>query len=107
MFGCTDKRYVSPAVTVTFKELGENVQVSRMSKVFAGSDGSFISAWQAWKRRNHEYERFVMACGDTMIFRTTNEDGSEELVWYVGVDEDHLPDGVELNGLTVRDRRGE
>jgi hypothetical protein len=76
-----------------------------MSRVFAGSDGSFMSAWQAWKRRNHEYETLVIVHDDTMVFRTTDEDGSEELVWYVGVEEDALPAGVELDGLTVRDER--
>lgn len=76
-----------------------------MSSVFAGSDGSFISAWQAWKRRNHEFESFVMAHGDTMVFRTTNEDGTEEYIWYHGVDEDDLPEGVEREGVTVRDER--
>lgn len=76
-----------------------------MSKVFAGSDGSFMSAWQAWKRRNHEYESFVMSHGDTMVFRTTDEEGNEEFIWYHGIAEEDLPDGVEINGLTVRDRR--
>jgi len=72
-----------------------------MSKVFAGSDGSFMSSWQAWKRRNHEYETFVMAHGETMVFRTSDED----YVWYHGIEEDDLPDGVELTGVNVRDRR--
>jgi hypothetical protein len=72
-----------------------------MSNVFAGSDGSFMSSWQAWKRRNHEPETFVMPHEETMVFRTA--DG--EYVWYHGIEEDDLPDGVELAGVSVRDRR--
>jgi len=75
-----------------------------MSEVFAGSDGSFISAWQVWKRRNHEPESFVLAHGDTLVFRTTS-DGSNGYVWYVGVEEEDLPDDVALDGVTVRDSR--
>lgn len=78
-----------------------------MSKVFAGSDDSFISAWQIWKRRNKEYESFVLAQGDTVVFRTATESGNEEYTWYVGIEEDELPEDVELNGCTVRDNRGE
>lgn len=74
-----------------------------MSSVFAGSDGSFMSAWQMWKRRNKEYETLVISQGETVVFRTTAEDGGEEYVWYVGIDEDDLPEGVELDGHTVRD----
>jgi hypothetical protein len=76
-----------------------------MSKILAGSDGSFLSAWQIWKRRNHEPESFVMGYKDTVVFRTTDADGEDEYVWYHGVAEDELPDGVELNGVTVRDTR--
>jgi hypothetical protein len=78
-----------------------------MSGVFAGSDGSFLSAWQLWKRRNKECGSFVLAQGETMVFRTTAEDGSREYVWYVGVEREDLPDGVEIDGLTVRDERSE
>jgi len=78
-----------------------SIIMREMSKVFAGSDGSFISSWQAWKRRNHERETFVMGHGDTIVFRTADE----EYVWYHGIEEDDLPDGVELTGVTVRDRR--
>lgn len=78
-----------------------------MSKVFAGSDDSFMSAWQMWKRRNKEYESFVLAQEDTVVFRTTAESGSEEYIWYVGIEEDELPEDVEVNGCTVRDKRGE
>ena len=78
-----------------------------MSKVFAGSDDSFISAWQMWKRRNKEYESFVLAQGDTVVFRTTAESGSEEYIWYVEIEEDELPEDVEVNGCTVQDKRGE
>ena len=78
-----------------------------MSKVFAGSDDSFVSAWQIWKRRNKEYESFVLAQGDTVVFRPTTESSNEEYTWYVGIEEDELPEGVELNGYTVRDKRGE
>ena len=76
-----------------------------MSKVYAGSDGSFRSAWQLWKRRNHEYESFVMCHGDTMVFRSTNEDVKEKYIWYHGIEEDDLPEGVEVDGVTVRDKR--
>ncbi len=76
------------------------------SKAFAGSDDSFMSAWQMWKRRNKEYESLVLAHGDTVIFRATAEDGNGEYLWYVGIDEDELPEDVELNGHTVRDKRG-
>ena len=79
----------------------------KMSKVFAGSDDSFISAWQIWKRRNKEYESFVLAQGDTVVFRTSTESGNEEYTWYVGIEEDELPEDVELNGCIVRDNRGE
>jgi len=79
----------------------------KMAKVFAGSDDSFVSAWQIWKRRNKEYESFVLAQGDTVVFRTTTESGPEEYTWYVGIEEDELPEDVELNGCTVRDKRGE
>lgn len=79
----------------------------KMPKVFAGSDDSFISAWQIWKRRNKEYESFVLAQGDTVVFRTATESGNEEYTWYVGIEEDELPEDVELNGCTVRDNRGE
>ena len=78
-----------------------------MAKVFAGSDDSFVSAWQIWKRRNKEYESFVLAQGDTVVFRTTTESEPEEYTWYVGIEEDELPEDVELNGCTVRDKRGE
>lgn len=78
-----------------------------MSKVFAGSDDSFMSAWQIWKRRNKEYDSFVLAQGDTVVFRTTAESGNEEYIWYVGIEEDELPEDVEVNGYTVRDKRGE
>lgn len=78
-----------------------------MSKVFAGSDDSFVSAWQIWKRRNKEYESFVLAQGDTVVFRSTTEGSNEEYTWYVGIEEDELPDDVALNGYTVRDKRGE
>lgn len=76
-----------------------------MSKVFAGSDDSFMSAWQMWKRRNKEYESFVLAQGDTAVFRTTDVNENEEYIWYVGIKEDELPEDVELNGYTVRDKR--
>ncbi len=78
-----------------------------VSKVFAGSDDSFMSAWQMWKRRNKEYESFVLAHGDTVVFRTTDESGNEEYIWYVGIEQDELPEDVELTGHTVRDERGE
>jgi len=78
-----------------------------MSKVFAGSDDSFMSAWQMSKRRNKEYESFVLAQGDIVVFRTTAERGSEEYIWYVGIEENNLPEDVEVNGCTVRDKRGE
>ena len=78
-----------------------------MPKIFAGSDDSFISAWQIWKRRNKEYESFVLAQGDTVVFRTATESGNEKYTWYVGIEEDELPEDVELNGCTVRDNRGE
>lgn len=79
--------------------------VKRMSTVFAGSDDSFMSAWQMWKRRNKEYESFVLAEGDTVVFRTTDENRDEEYIWYVGIKEDELPKDVEVNGYTVRDKR--
>jgi len=78
-----------------------------MAKVFAGSDDSFVSAWQIWKRRNKEYESFVLAQGDTVVFRTSTGSGNEEYTWYVGIKEGELPEDVELNGCTVRDKRGE
>jgi hypothetical protein len=76
-----------------------------MSSVFAGSDGSFVTAWQSWKRRNHEYESFVIGTAETMVFR--NEGGDQAYVWYVGIDEAELPEDVELDGNSVRDRRQE
>jgi hypothetical protein len=79
----------------------------KMSKVFAGSDDSFVSAWQIWKRRNKENESFVLAQGDTVVFRTTTEGGNEEYSWYVGIEEAELPEDVEVNGCTVRDKRAE
>jgi hypothetical protein len=42
---------------------------------------------------------------DTMVFRSTNENRNEEYVWYHGIEEDDLPEGVELNVVTVRDSR--
>jgi hypothetical protein len=78
-----------------------------MAKVFAGSDDSFVSAWQIWKRRNKEYESFVLAQADTVVFRTTTDDVDEEYTWYVGIEEDELPEDVELNDCTVRDKRGD
>jgi hypothetical protein len=57
-----------------------------MSKIYAGSDGSFMSAWQAWKRRNHEYESFVMCHRETTVFRTTDQESDEEFVWYHGIE---------------------
>ena len=79
----------------------------KMPKVFAGSDDSFISAWQIWKRRNKEYESFVLAQGDTVVFRTSTESGNEEYTWYVRIEEDELPEEVVVNGRTVRNKRGE
>ena len=78
-----------------------------VAKVFAGSDDSFISAWQIWKRRNKEHESFVLAQGDTVVFRTSTESGNEEYTWYVRIEEDELPEDVVVNGCTVRDNRGE
>ncbi|MEZ3172535.1 hypothetical protein ABNG03_18265 [Halorubrum sp. RMP-47] len=66
-----------------------------------------MSAWQMWKRRNKEYESFVLAGGDTVVFRTTAESRSEEYIWYVRIEEDELPEDVEVSGCTVRDKRGE
>jgi hypothetical protein len=76
-----------------------------MSKVFAGSDDSFLSAWQMWKRRNKEYESFVIGQEDIVVFSTTAESGKEEYVWYVEIEEDELPDDVEVKGYTVQDNR--
>lgn len=76
-----------------------------MSNVFAGSNGSFRSAWQLWKRRNYEYESVVMAYKETMVFRTAGEDGGVECVWCHGIDQEGLPEGVELDGVTVQDSR--
>ena len=78
-----------------------------VSRVFVGPDGPFISTWQAWKRRNHECDPFVLAYQDTLAFRETDEDGNEQLVRYRGVDEDGLPAGVEVDGVCVRDAREE
>lgn len=75
--------------------------------VFAGSDGTFRSAWQLWKRQNHEPESFVIASGDTIVFRTTTDGGDCEYVWYVGIDEDELPEGVYQDGVVIRDTRSE
>ena len=77
-----------------------------MAKVFRGSDGSFVTAWQIWKRRNHSPETFVLASGDTVVFRPSGGQSGEYL-WYHGVDEEELPEGVSVNGVTVRDRRGD
>ena len=62
-----------------------------MAKIFAGSDDSFVSAWQMWKRTNKENGSFVLAQGDTVVFRTTIESENEEYTWYVGIEEDELP----------------
>jgi hypothetical protein len=78
-----------------------------MPEAFAGSDGSFVSAWQLWKRRSKEYGSFALAQGETMVFRTTAEDGRREYVWYIGIEQEDLPDGIEIDGLTVRDERSE
>lgn len=85
----------------------ESSMMWKMPGVFAGSDGSFVSAWQMWKRRNKEYDSLVLAQGETMVFGTTAEDGSREYVWYVGVEREDLPEGVEVDGLIVRDEREE
>lgn len=42
-----------------------------------------------------------------MVFRTTTEDGNEEYVWYVVVEEEELLEGVELDRFTVQNKRGE
>ena len=84
--------------------------------VFAGLDEStsetvFVTGWQLWKQRNHCYETFVVEYvtpgGEVaMLFRTSDgDDGDESYVWFVEVDEDDLPDGVERDGVTVRDER--
>lgn len=75
-----------------------------MSKVFVGSNGSFRSAWQLWKRRNHEPESFVFSYKDIVVFKSSDEEGSQ-YVWYVGVVEDELPEGVYVDGVTARDTR--
>jgi len=73
-----------------------------MGIVFAGSDGSFITPWQAWKRRNKEYESFVIATDEVLVFRRTDDERTESYVWYYATDESNLPDGIEVDGLTVR-----
>ncbi|PSP98981.1 hypothetical protein BRC89_06250 [Halobacteriales archaeon QS_4_70_19] len=78
-----------------------------VSRVSVGPDGSFISAWRAWKRRNHGCGPFVLAYQDTFAFGETDEDGNEYLVRYRGVDGDGLPAGVEGDGVCVRDAREE
>lgn len=40
-----------------------------------------------------------------MVFQTTDAGGNEEYVRYVGIEEDDLSDGVEREGMTVRDTR--
>ncbi|OYR46503.1 hypothetical protein DJ74_14550 [Halorubrum sp. Ea8] len=60
-----------------------------------------------WKRRNKEYDSFVLAQRETIVFRTIAEDGSRAYVWYVGIEQEDLPEGVEIDGLTVRDEREE
>jgi len=43
-----------------------------MSKVFAGSDDSFMSAWQMWKRKNKQYESFVLAQEEREILESNS-----------------------------------
>ena len=67
----------------------------------------FVTAWQVWKERNHCPERFVLeyttAEGVTVVlFRGPDDDSYS---WYIEVDEEDLPDGVERDGVTVRDTR--
>lgn len=51
------------------------------------------------------HETFVLGPEDTTVFRTTNEDGGEAYIGYVSVDQEALPEGVGLDGHTVRDRQ--
>ena len=76
-----------------------------MAKVYAGSDGSFISGWQMWKRRNKSYEQLVIAHEDMVVLRKPDDDGDEEYVWYIAIEENKLPEYIELSGHAVEDNR--
>ena len=78
-----------------------------MATVFAVPDDSLISAREISRRRNKQHTSFVLAQGDTVVFRTSTESGNEEYTWYVEIEEDELPEDVVVNGRTVRDKRGE
>lgn len=75
-----------------------------MAKIYVGSDGSYLSAWQLWKRRNHEPKSFILSYKDTVVFQPSNPE-DDEYVWYAGVNEEELPDWVTLEGVTVRNDR--
>jgi|GEM_PF-3447380 len=78
-----------------------------MARVYAGSDGSFLSGWQMWKRRNKSYERLVIAHEDVVVFRNTDDSANQEYVCYTAIEESELPEGVKLTGHTIRDNRPE
>jgi len=50
-----------------------------MARVYAGSDGSYISGWQMWKRRNESYERLVIAHEDIVVFQNTDDNPDQEV----------------------------
>lgn len=76
-----------------------------MAQIYAGSDGSFRSGWQMWKRRNKSYEQLVIAHDDVVVFRNADATADVEYVWYTPIEEHELPDGVEYTGHNVIDTR--
>jgi|APHM01.1.fsa_nt_gi hypothetical protein len=76
-----------------------------MVKVFAGSDGSFISAWRMWQHRNMGSGSLVLAQGDTVVLDRADDSENRNCVWYVSVAEEDLPEDVKIDGRTVRDNR--
>ena len=78
-----------------------------MARLYAGSDGSFLSGWQLWKRRNKSYEQLMIASEDIVVFRNSDGDADEVYVWYIPITESELPDGVECTGHNVIDTRSQ
>lgn len=78
-----------------------------MDTIYVGSDGSFRTGWQFWKVRYHQSHHFVLAYKNTVGLRSTNDDGDEDFIWSEGADEDDLPDGIYVDGVTVTDERSQ
>lgn len=77
-----------------------------MAEVYAGSDGSLRTGYQMWNVLNHESETTVLYYEDILVTKRPDEEG-DPYVWYVEMDKEALPEGVEYEGWSLRDERAD